>query len=102
MTSAALGTPTLDVEVTNISPHGIWLLLRGQEKLLSYEHFPWFEHATVAQIGRVELLSEGHLYWPALDIDLAVDSIDTPERFPLVSKAAAHRAPTERPKTGGS
>lgn len=86
MTSATLGTPTSDVEVTNISPHGIWLLLNGHEKLLPYEQFPWFEHATVAQISEVELQSEDHLYWPELDINLSVESIDHPDRFPLVSK----------------
>jgi hypothetical protein len=26
-----------------------------------------------------------HLYWPDLDIDLSVESIEHPERFPLVS-----------------
>lgn len=88
MTFATPGTPTSDVEVTNISPHGIWLLLRGQEKLLPYEHFPWFQQATVEQISDVELQSAGHLYWPKLDIDLAVESIDHPERFPLISKVA--------------
>lgn len=88
MKSAVHGTPTSGVEVTNISPHGFWLLLEGDEKFLPYQDFPWFEHATVAQICHVELLSENHLYWPELDIDLAVPSIDHPNRFPLVSKAA--------------
>lgn len=96
MTSAALGTPTSGVEVTNISPHGIWLLLRGDEKLLTYEHFPWFKHATVAQISQVELQSDDHLYWPALDIDLSVESIDHPERFPLVSNVAQPGAAADR------
>jgi hypothetical protein len=27
-----------------------------------------------------------HLYWPDLDIDLAVESIRHPEQFPLVSR----------------
>jgi hypothetical protein len=31
----------------------------------------------------VELLSPDHLHWPDLDIDLHVESIDHPERFPL-------------------
>jgi hypothetical protein len=25
------------------------------------------------------------LYWPALDVDLAVESLDHPERYPLMS-----------------
>jgi hypothetical protein len=33
------------------------------------------------------LQSPGHLYWPDLDVDLAVESIFHPDRFPLVSRA---------------
>jgi hypothetical protein len=35
----------------------------------------------------VELLNERHLHWPDLDIDLAVESIEHPERFPLIAKS---------------
>jgi hypothetical protein len=28
-----------------------------------------------------------HLYWPQLDVDLTVDSIEQPERYPLTSRA---------------
>jgi hypothetical protein len=38
------------------------------------------------------LPSAHHLYWPDLDIDLAVESIEHPEQFPLVSQAQ----PTKR------
>jgi Protein of unknown function (DUF2442) len=77
------------VEVTNISPHGIWLLLQEQEHFLPFERFPWFKDASVAQICKVELPSKHHLRWPLLDMDLAVESIEHPERFPLASKITA-------------
>lgn len=86
MKSAAPGTPTSEVEVTNISEHGFWILLHEKELFLPFENFPWFKNATVGDICRVELPSSHHLYWPTLDIDLAVESIEKPERFPLVSK----------------
>jgi hypothetical protein len=35
------------------------------------------------------LPSARHLYWPDLDIDLAVESIRNPEAFPLVSRPVA-------------
>ena len=41
------GPVTSDVEVTNISRHGIWLLLDDRELFLPFEQFPWFEQATV-------------------------------------------------------
>ncbi|MFZ2236310.1 MAG: DUF2442 domain-containing protein [Dokdonella sp.] len=86
MKSATLGIPTSLVEVTNISEHGFWLLIAGDEKFLPYANFPWFKNATVAQLLHVEHPSKDHLYWPDLDIDLSVDSIDNPQAYPLVSK----------------
>ena len=85
MTSAALGTPTSELEVTNVSPHGLWLLLRDEELFLPFADFPWFKDAPVRKLFHVEILSPNHLYWPELDIDLSVDSIRHPERFPLMS-----------------
>ena len=80
------GTITSAVEVTNISRHGFWLLLDEEELLLPFEKFPWFKSATVEQITHVERPSPGHLYWPSLDVDLAVESIRQPEAFPLVAR----------------
>jgi hypothetical protein len=87
MKSATLGENTSNVEVTNVSPFGLWLLVDSEELYLPYEAFPWFKNATIAQVTHVERPSPGHLYWPDLDIDLAVDSIRNPEAFPLVSSA---------------
>jgi hypothetical protein len=78
-------TALSEVEVTQISKHGIWLLLHEKEYFLSFEDFPWFKDASVAAIHNVELLNEHHLYWPDLDVDLAVESIGHPEHFPLVA-----------------
>jgi len=89
MKSAAHGASISVVEVTNISTHGFWLLLGTEELFLPFEKFPWFRDATVGQITRVELPSDHHLYWPDLDIDLAVDSIRHPEQFPLMSGVTA-------------
>ncbi len=86
MKSATLGSNISPAEVTNISGHGFWLLLEDEELFLPFSSFPWFQDATVSKILNVELLSSNHLYWPELDVDLAVDSIRYPEKFPLVSK----------------
>ena len=85
MKSAALGLNTSPVEVTNISRHGFWLLLENEEHFLPFSDFPWFQNIAVGKILNVKLPSSNHLYWPELDIDLAVESIRHPERFPLVS-----------------
>ena len=79
------------VEVTNVSRHGFWLLIGESERFVSFEAFPWFREASIAELTNVELPSPHHLYWPDLDVDLAVDSLDHPERYPLVSRARPHK-----------
>ncbi|MBW2431650.1 MAG: DUF2442 domain-containing protein [Deltaproteobacteria bacterium] len=86
MNSQALGKSTLVVEVTNISSHGIWLLTRERELFIPYEEFPWFKEAPVGKILNVEEPTPGHFYWPELDVDLGIESIEHPERFPLKAK----------------
>ena len=76
------GTSTSQVEVTNISSHGIWLYADGQEYFLSYSDFPWFQDRTIKEILNVEAISKDHFYWPALDIDLSKDIIQNPSHYP--------------------
>src|SRR5436309_6106770 len=76
------GTRTSTLEVTNISKHGFWLLLDGRELFLPFEEFPWFKRAPVEAILRLERPRPDHLYWPDLDVDLSVRSIEHTSRFP--------------------
>ena len=86
MKSATLGKSTSDAEVTNISKHGFWLLVADEELFVPFKEFPWFKDASVAEVLNVERPHPHHLYWPDLDVDLAVESIKHPEKFPLISK----------------
>lgn len=86
MKSVALGTGTSQVEVTNISPHGLWLFLDNEELFLPFCEFPWFQDSSISKIFNVEIPSQNHLYWPDLDIDISVESIRHLERFPLISQ----------------
>jgi hypothetical protein len=83
------GTATSAPEVTNIEKHGFWILLDDRELFLAYADFPWFLDAPIRQILEVEQPHPGHLRWPRLDIDLTVDSIEHPERYPLKARSAA-------------
>ena len=87
MKSSPLGGST-SVEVTNISKHGFWLLLGDRELFVPFAKFPWFRDASVADLCNVEWPHADHLYWPSLDVDLAVKSIERPETFPLVADAS--------------
>jgi len=78
-----LGRCILEVEVTNISTHGLWVLVGDKEYFLPFEQFPWFKDKTINDITKVKSFGEGHLYWENLDVDLSVEMIEHPERFPL-------------------
>jgi len=80
------GTATSQAEVTNISRHGFWLLLDERELFLPFEEYPWFKRAPVETILRLDRPQPDHLHWPDLDVDLSVDSIEHPERYPLKAK----------------
>ena len=87
MTSGTLGRSISPPEVTNVSVHGFWLFVGERERFVPFTQFPWFRDASIRAITNVELPSPYHLYWPDLDIDVTVESIEHPERYPLASQA---------------
>ena len=87
MKSGKRGRGTSDVEVANVSSHGFWMFLGDRELFVPFAKFPWFKDASIAELSDVTRPSEDHLHWPRLDIDLAVDSIEHPDRYPLMSRA---------------
>ena len=46
-----------------------------KELFASYADFPWFKDATIGQVLDVDQPHPGHLYWPQLDVDLAIESL---------------------------
>jgi hypothetical protein len=86
MSSRVPGTNAPAVEITNISSNGVWLWTRGMELFMPYDEFPWFKDVPVKNIINVEEPSEGHFYWPDLDVDLTAEIIEHPERFPLTMR----------------
>src|SRR5687768_14180264 len=91
MKSDVGGKITLQAEITQIDRLGIWLLTGGKEFFLPYEKFPWFKNAAISEVQNVELVNERHVRWPQLDVDLALESIEHPERFPLMAKVSSNR-----------
>ena len=86
MKSEIHGTNISTPEVLNISVHGFWLMVADREYFLGFDDFPWFRAATLAQLFQVELLHGEHLYWPELDVDLDLERITHPEKFPLLAR----------------
>ena len=87
MKSESIGAGTSKAEILNVSPHGLWLMVAEREYFLSYADFPWFRKATLSQLFNVELHHQEHLYWPELNVDLDVERIAHPEKYPLVARS---------------
>jgi hypothetical protein len=75
--------------VTNVSLHGFWILIDDKEVFLPFVSFPWFKKAKLDDLFNVELLNRNHLFWPSLDVDLTLDIIENPEKYPMIYKPDA-------------
>ena len=74
------------VSVENITPRGIWLYIKGKEYFLTYKDYPFFQDQTIHAIQNVKIKHGFHLYWPELDVDLEIDNLENPEKYPLTYK----------------
>jgi hypothetical protein len=74
-------------EITAISATGFWLLAGDREYFVAFADYPAFRQATVAQIYAMQPQGSGHFYWPELDVDIELEALEQPERFPLVFAA---------------
>ena len=52
---------------------------------MPYSEFPFFKDVSVGKILNVEEANPGHFYWPDLDVDLGIETIESPDRFPLLA-----------------
>jgi hypothetical protein len=84
MKSRKSGKSISDIEVQNISKFGLWLFVKGKEYFLPFENFPWFKKAKISEIYSVKLLHGRHLRWPKLDVDLELESLANPEKYPHI------------------
>ena len=82
MKSPARGKST-SVLVQGVDKHGVWIFIKGKEYFLPYQTYPWFKNARPSQIQNVKMANGHHLYWPALDVDLELDAVKHPEKYPL-------------------
>ena len=78
---------SISASVENITPFGIWLFVKEKEYFLNYGDYPYFKNQTLKSIQHVQLLHGYHLYWPELDVDLEIDNLENPGKYPLRSQA---------------
>ena len=73
-------------QITDVTQFGIWLLINRKEYYIPYERYPFFKDAKIADIYNYEFLNNHHLYWPNLDIDIDLDALEHPEKYPLIHR----------------
>lgn len=83
---------TSKAKVGRVSARGLWLHLGEEQRFLPFRQFPWFRGASKAALSKVTRPSADHVRWPALDVDLCLDSIEHPERYPLVARVLPPRS----------
>jgi len=83
---------SISASVENITPFGIWLFVKEKEYFLNYVDYPYFKDQTLKSIQQVQFLHGYHLYWPELDVDLEIDNLENPGKYPLQSHAVKSSA----------
>ena len=67
-------------------PDGILISVFGSDYYVSYDRLPWFRNAKVSDIFNVKMCRNEGIRWETLDVDLEIESLKYPEKYPLVMK----------------
>ncbi len=72
--------------VLMINSQGIMISVCGQDYFLSYNRIPWMRDASIKSVLNIQMSGRNSIEWPDLDVDLEIDSLRHPERYPLLIK----------------
>ena len=85
-TTSKSNITSTSVDVLMINDRGVMLSVLGQDYFLSYNRVPWMRDATINEVLNVQMSGKNAIEWPKLEIDLEVESLKHPERYPLLIK----------------
>jgi hypothetical protein len=74
------------VSVLMINSQGIMLSVQGNDFFVSYNRMPWLKDARISDVLNVRMSGRSAIEWEALGVDLEIDSLKHPERYPLIMK----------------
>jgi len=83
-------SPVMSVGVLMINAQGIMLTVDGNDYFLSYNRVPWMKDAPISSVLNVQREGQSAITWPDLDVDLEIESLKHPERYPLIMKREAN------------
>ncbi len=72
--------------VLMINAQGIMLSVLGNDYFLSYNRVPWLKDARISDVLNVRMSGHSAIEWEALGVDLEIESLKHPERYPLIMK----------------
>lgn len=79
-------TQNTSASVLMINSQGMMLSVDGNDYFVSYNRVPWLKDATITKALNVRKCGDIAIEWPDLDVDLEIESLQHPERYPLVMK----------------
>lgn len=85
-TTLESNTNSTSVDVLMINEKGVMISVMGQDYFLSYNRVPWMRDATINEVLDVRMNGKNAIEWPKLEVDLEVESLRHPERYPLLIK----------------
>ncbi len=88
-TDSRNNSASTSANVLMINSQGIMIQVKGHDYFLSYNRVPWMRDAAIKSVLNVQMCGPEAIEWPDLDVDLEVDSLRHPERYPLLIKRNA-------------
>ena len=86
MKSSLRGKRISEPRVADVSKSGFVLALGQRNIVVSYADFPFFRGASERALRNVRAPFPDHVRWPSLDVDLEVEALEHPARFPLIER----------------
>ncbi len=85
-TNLSASSQNTSVSVLMINAQGIMLSVQGNDFFVSYNRMPWLKDARVSDVLNVRMSGRSAIEWEALGVDLEIESLKHPERYPLIMK----------------
>jgi hypothetical protein len=82
----------VSAEVKYVSREGLCVTVEGRDYFAAFKNFPYLADLTGAQVFRVEYCGNGHIRWEDADIDLNIEILSSPEKYPMVMHPGAAAA----------
>lgn len=85
-TNLSTDSQNTSVSVLMINAQGIMLSVQGNDFFISYNRMPWLRNARISDVLNVRMSGRSAIEWETLGVDLEIESLKHPERYPLIMK----------------